>query len=77
VLYIASLKKQAFANKQLQKLIKNHNWLEADMLAMCKEKEQFEPRTSGLQDQRFLQLELESNNKLIYEKSFLPSHTKK
>jgi len=38
------------------------------MLAMSKEKEKFEPRTSRLQDQRFLQLELKLNNKLIYEK---------
>ena len=29
-----------------------------------------------MQDQRFLLLELKSNNKLIYEKSFLPSHKK-
>ena len=43
---------------------------------MSKEKEQFEPRTYILQDQRFLKLELKSNNKLIYEKLLLPSHKK-
>lgn len=39
--------------------------MEADKLTMCKEKEKYEPGTSGLQDQRFSQLELKSNHKII------------
>ena len=42
--------------------VKNLNWLEADKLALYKEKEEFELRTSGLQDQAFSTAQIQINH---------------
>ena len=51
--------------------VKNLNWLEADKLALYKEKEEFDLRTSGLQDQAFSTAQIQIKHfymlKLIYE----------
>ena len=52
-------------NKYLQRsrnFVKSLNWLEADNLALYKEKEEFELRTSGLQDQAFSTAQIQINH---------------
>ena len=50
--------------------VKNLNWLEADKLALYKEKEEFDLRTSGLQDQAFftaqIQIKHSTNLREVY-----------